>query len=112
MFIVKQTQSYFWPVKVEFPIDDGKFAKQTFDAEFKRLPESRIKEIAKLVETGDITDLDLAKEILVGWKDVSDGENEVTFSENSKEKLLEIPLVAKAVIIGFFESLSGAKRKN
>lgn len=112
MFVIKQSNSYMWPVKVEFPVDDGKFAKQTFDAEFKRMPESRVKEIAKLIEAGEMSDLDLAKEVLVGWKDITDGENDVVFSEAAKEKLLEVPLVSKAIIIGFFESLSGAKRKN
>ena len=112
MFVIKQSSSYFWPVKVQFPIDDGKFKTESFDAEFKRLPESRIKEIAKLVDSGELTDLDLAKEILMGWKDVTDGESEVVFSELNKEKFLDIPLVSKAIIIAFFESLAGAKRKN
>ena len=36
-FILAQSDSYSWPVTVEFPVDGGRFEKQTFDAEFKRL---------------------------------------------------------------------------
>ena len=40
-FVLKQSDTYKWPVTVEIPIDGGRFDKQTFDAEFKRLPQER-----------------------------------------------------------------------
>ena len=41
-FAIKQTASYFWPVVVELPADVGRFEKHTFDAEFRRLNQTRI----------------------------------------------------------------------
>lgn len=113
MFVLKQSESYVWPVTVEFPIDGGKFKKESFDAEFKRISESRIKEATKQVIDGELNDNDFAKEILVGWASVSDENgNEVPYTESTKAKLLDFPLVAKAIVLAFFDSLSGTKRKN
>ena len=89
------------------------FKKETFEAEFKRIPESRIKDATKQVTDGELTDQDFAKEILVGWKSVNDEDgNAVEYSENTKSKLLDFPLVSRALVLAFFESLTGAKRKN
>ncbi len=113
MFILKQSESYFWPVTIEFPVDGGKFKKETFEAEFKRISESRIKEATKMVSEESLTDVDFAKEVLVGWKSVHDENgNEVPFSPATKSQLLDLPLVSRAIVFAFFESLSGAKRKN
>lgn len=113
MFVLKQSDSYFWPVSIEFPVDGGKFKKETFEAEFKRISESRIKEATKQVSDGELTDLDFAKEILVGWKNVSDENgNDIPYLESTKAQLLDLPLVSRSIVMSFFESLSGAKRKN
>ena len=112
MFKIDQSDSYTWPVKVEVPMSGGKFEQHTFDVKFKRVSQARLKEINKLGELGEINDVDLCKEILVGWSGVTDGKDEIPFSEEAKDKLLDVALVAKSVVISFYESLSGAKRKN
>lgn len=112
MFVLSQSTSYTWPVTVEFPVSGGKFEKQTFDAEFKRLPQTRIREMTTDAGRGKIDDNDFAREVLVGWKGVSDGSGDVPFSAEALDRLLEIPLVAGAIVQAFFESLAGAKRKN
>lgn len=113
MFVLSQSDSYSWPVEVYLPTDDGKRVKQTFDACFKRLSQSRIKEIFDKVKTEEISDLELCKEILVGWKGVEDGNGEeLPFTEGAREKLLDVQIVAASVLEAFFDSLSKAKRKN
>lgn len=112
MFKLDQNNFYTWPVKVELPDDGGKFTVHTFDAQFKRITQLRIAEITKLAEEGNITDIELANEVLVGWKGIMEGETEIPFSEQAKEKLLALALVPKAIIVAFFDSLAGAKRKN
>lgn len=113
MFKLAQSNSYKWSVKVELPVDGGKFEKATFDAEFKRLSQTRITELRTQMEQPGYNELDLAKEVLIGWAGVVDGDgNEIPFSEGNRDQLLDIPMVAVAIGMSFFESLSGAKRKN
>jgi hypothetical protein len=107
------------------PADGGKREKATFSAVFKRLSQTRINEIQvevqrriKLGEAGEdvqgaISDVSLADEIMVGWDDVTDGDGEpVPFSKASKAQLLEVPMLASAIIEAYFESLVEQKRKN
>ena len=124
-FVLKQSNSYTWPVSVKLPADGGKFEKQTFDAQFKRLPQGRINEIQVDVQTrikasernetleGGISDQSIADELLVGWSGVVDGDgDEILFSEELKEQLLDISTVASAIIVAYFDSLTGSKAKN
>lgn len=111
MFKIAQSQTYKWPVSFQTPTDGQKYETQTFDAEFKRIPQSRLQEIAK---AGDaITSEDVVREVLVGWKGILDDSGEVPFSVSALENLLEVPLLTSAIVNAFFDSISGAaKRKN
>lgn len=113
-FKLRQTASYFWPVTVEYPIDGGKFAKETFDAEFARLPQERLEEIMRGVTAGEVADASIVREIVVGWKGVTDGDDnaEVPFSETALASVLAIPLAGASIIRAYMESLSKAARKN
>jgi len=124
-FVLKQSNSYKWPVSFKLPVDGGKFEKQTFDAEFKRLPQARINEIQTDVQIrikaaernelvdNSITDISIANELIIGWEGVVDSDGDaVTFSETVKQQLLDIPTVASAIIVAYFDSLAGVKTKN
>lgn len=124
-FVLNQSQSYSWPVSIKLPADGGKREKSSFDALFKRLPQSRINEIQllasqriKAAERGEeldngVTDQSIAAEILVGWSGIVDGEgDEVPYSEASKAQLLDVPMMAGALIEAYFASLVELKRKN
>ena len=108
-----QSPSYRWPVVVEFPVDGGKFDKETFDAEFKRLPQDQLREIGDRIEAGTITDLELLDKVLVGWSGIFDeAGDEVPFSETSADEILNVALVASAIVAAWLESLAKGKRKN
>jgi hypothetical protein len=124
-FVLKQSATYVWPVTFRVPTDGGKYEKQSFDAEFKRLPQSRINEIQaevqarlKAAEKGepfetDISDISIADEVLAGWAGVVDGDgDEVPFSEAGKAELLNVPGLAGSIIEAYFESVQGKKAKN
>ena len=124
-FVLKQSDSYTWPVSIKLPANGGKRERQTFDAEFKRLPQSRINEIQlqvqqrmKAAERGEdtgegISDQSIADEVLVGWDGIVDCDGEpVPFSKGSKAQLLDVPMMAGALISAYFESLTEQKRKN
>lgn len=112
MFKLTQSQSYTWPVSVNIPTDKGQFEKQTFDGEFKRMSDSRLKEIRTKVEADEMTDADFSREVMVGWRGVSEDGTEVPFSQAALDQLLDIPGVSAAIVMAVIESLSGLKRKN
>ena len=112
-------------MSIKLPADGGKREKASFDAVFKRLPQSRINEIQQLVqqrvkaaERGEeldngVTDQSIADEILVGWSGVLDADgDEVPYSEAMKAQLLDVPMLAGALVEAYFASLVELKRKN
>lgn len=112
MFKIVQTQTYSWPVSVEFPTDKGRVEKAQFDIEFKRLSQTRLNEIRDSIEKGTTTDIELAREVIMGWDGITDENGPVPYSESAREQLLDVPLVASAIIMALFSSIAGAKRKN
>jgi hypothetical protein len=121
-FKLQQSATYVWPVKIVLPIDGGKRETHTFDATFRRLPQSRINEIIKLArlqERGrleddqELEDQDAAREIMTSWDGVQDDDGKaIPFSEGALTQLLEIPTVAGQIVKAWFGSLAEAKRKN
>ena len=121
-FVLKQSSTYTWPVTLILPVNGGRREKHTFDAEFRRLPQTRINEIVKLArlqERGkldddeELRDQDAAKEILAGWSNVVDDDGEeIPFSDARLTELVEIPTVAGQIVRAWFESLEVAKKKN
>jgi len=124
-FVLKQSTSYTWPIKLIIPADGGRHEAHTFDGEFRRLPQSRINEIMKLArdvergraEADEVEDQGLARELLIGWSGVvDDSGKEIPFSEATMTQLVEIPTVAGQVIKHFFDSIKSekepGKRKN
>lgn len=122
-FVLKQSDTYTWPIQLILPVDGGRREKHTFDGEFKRLPQSRINEIVKqarkmesVVSDDDddfLEDQAAAREVLVGWSGVVDDDNkEIPFSDKSLGQLLEIPTIAGQIVRVWFESIEVAKKKN
>jgi hypothetical protein len=120
-FVLSKSATYTWPVRITLATDGGKQTVETLDAEFRRLPQSRINEIvrqARAAERGrgdddQIEDQDAAREILAGWDGVTgDDGKAIPFSEAALAQLLEIPTVAGQIVKAWFESLKEGKRKN
>jgi hypothetical protein len=117
-FVLKQSDSYTWPVTFDVPVDGGRHERQTFDGEFKRLPQSKIgpmvAELQKLEDLGDLERFtEIAADLLVGWSGINDDNGkEVPFSQKALEQLLEVPFLAVAVLKAYMDSIKGAKRKN
>ena len=112
MFNLSQSATFWWPVTVMLPKDGGGFDKATFDAEFRRKSDTELKAIRTRVEGDELTDAAFVREVLAGWRGVSDGADELAFSETALARLLDVPGVAAAVVIAYVESQSGLKRKN
>lgn len=127
-FVLQLSPSYTWPVPFDMPIDGGKFRRESFEAVFKRLPQSRIEEIMAAEQalrvayergSGEIKELmnaarDHAAEILVGWSGIKevDGGEDLPFSKRALKQLLEVPMMAGAILQAYGDSLQKAKSKN
>jgi hypothetical protein len=117
-FVLKQSDTYVWPITFDVPVDGGRHERQTFDGEFKRLPQSKIgpmvAELQKLEDLGDLERFtEIAADLLVGWSGINDDNGkEVPFSQKALEQLLEVPFLAVAVLKAYMDSIKGAKRKN
>ena len=122
-FVLKQSDTYTWPITLVIPVDGGRREKHTFDGEFKRLPQTRINEIVRIARATErnrfdaeeevLEDQAACAEILVCWSNVVDDDgNEIPFSVSALDQLLELPTIAGQIVRAWFESLEVAKRKN
>jgi hypothetical protein len=51
--------------------------------------------------------------VVIGWSGINDAKGEaVPYSEKAKADLLNVPLVAAAIVSSWLDSLSKGKRKN
>lgn len=119
--VLKDSDSYTWPIVYRQPVSGGRREKQEFEAEFKRLPQSRINAIQDLAqkvidkdpEAAEISDVSIADEVLVGWDGIVDSDGEVIpYSKGTKAQLLDLPMMAGTLIEAYFTSLVEEKRKN
>lgn len=101
--------TYTTPVTVNVPNDKGGFDKSTFIARFKRTTND---------ETQMLRDMalplkDLVRQQLVGWelKD-SETQEDVPFTADNLEAILQIDPTALATATAFWETVSGARSKN
>lgn len=114
-FVLKQSPTFTWPVKVAFPIDGGKYRHETFDAEFRRIGQSEVQALAEKVTSGETSAEDVIRDILVGWSGITDEDGaDLPFSVKARDELLEVALVAGATLNAFLDAYAGgnAKRKN
>ena len=139
MFVLDQSDSYLWPVKIELP-DNGRKKVFTFDAEFKRLPQAEVEELRQrhlnnlsrlkralsaadgygangdeelsgISEMGDET-REICDLVLCGWAKVSDAKGEeVEFSEATKRQMYRVQGAPAAILDAWFDSLGEPSEK-
>lgn len=112
-FVLSQKSSYTWPVKYEYPKDGGRFEPVEFNAEFKRLPQSRLDEIHKAAKNGTLEDISLIEEVLLGWSAIkTTSGDEFECNDANRSILLDLPGMRAAIVNAFAISITGAPRKN
>ena len=123
--IINKVKSFKWTVDYEYP-DDDDFVEVKFKAIFKRMPQKFLNEMAKKATPkkdklgNDILDFDpveLCKKVVIGWEEVfmtneKGEEEEVPFSKENLENLLEIPFLSTYLTKSFYEGQTGKKLKN
>jgi hypothetical protein len=124
-FVLQQSPSFTWPITIRERQDGGRYRTHTFDAVFRRLPQSRQEEIqlayqrlksevARDLVIDTLPTRQIAAEILVGWSGIfeEDGTTQVPYSEDVKAQLLEVEGVADVLVSTYIESGEKAKVKN
>ncbi|MFZ9848938.1 MAG: hypothetical protein ACO3FA_00820 [Vulcanococcus sp.] len=124
-FVLQQSPSFTWPITIRERQDGGRYRTHTFDAVFRRLPQSRQEEIqlayqrlksevARDLVIDTLPTRQIAAEILVGWSGIfeEDGTTQVPYSEDVKAQLLEVEGVADVLVSTYIESGEKAKAKN
>ena len=111
-FVIDQKPTYKCKVVVKIN-KDGEVSQEIFTAHFKNISQSRFKEMIKMVEDKQIDDMDVAKEVLLGWEDMVDTEGvDVPFNKSTLNQLLEVRGFATAVGFAFMESNQQIYEKN
>ncbi|MEI8251263.1 MAG: hypothetical protein WCF98_08865 [Synechococcus sp. ELA057] len=124
-FVLEQTPTFSWPITIRERVDNGRYRSHSFEAVFKRLPQSRLEQLAidfqqirHAVKNDDLIDRiptrEIANEILVGWSGITEPDNttQIPYSDESKLQLLEIETVAETLVQTYIESIEKAKSKN
>lgn len=112
-FVLSKAKSYSWPVSFDLPVDGGQHEEQTFDVQFKRMPQSWIADISQKMDADEVKSWDVAREIVIGWSGITgDDGKDIPFSQKAFDQLLDVPTVAVAIVTAFFRSITGVKEKN
>lgn len=118
-FKIDLSCTYTYPVAVDIIGDKGKNKTFTFSAEFKRFSQSEAEQLSKDLQAIDgepakLTDEDFIDAVVMSWSDISDENDQPLGFSNAihKDAVLDVYGVKQAIIKAFFESISGAKRKN
>jgi hypothetical protein len=113
MFIINKSDSYFWPVRVQVPVDGGRFKEETFEAEFHRLTQSQVEALLEKLNSGELKEFDFMLALMKGWKGVkADGAEDLVFNDTNLALLLDLPNVSASLFEAWKDSRIGAKRKN
>lgn len=98
------TPEYDWDVST----DHGKFT-----GTFRRVTQSRVDQIVEQLNAATLKDPELVDEVFAGWRDVegSDGQP-LAVTPGNRALLLDVVGIRAAVIRAWFDSISGAPRKN
>ncbi len=113
MFVLSQKETYPWPVVYEAAGAAGRFEKSQFTAEFRRLSQSRLKELHDQGATGRIDDEQFCEEVLVGWSGIKDAQGE-DFPDTpvNRRLLFDLAGMTAAIVRAYLDSVPGAPRKN
>ncbi len=113
MFNLDLSGSYWWPVAFAVPDADGlHLLDMSFDGQFKRFKQEELDKLNERAVTEHMSDSDLAREVLVGWRKVLSGTSERAFSAEALNQLLAVPVAGTAIMKAFYESLREGLEKN
>jgi hypothetical protein len=106
MFILDQTGTFIWPVKLKVPAD-GVYQEMEFLGEFKRVDQERLDAI--LDPAQPVSDADLVDEIWLGWRSgvINDAKQGVAATPENKAALLKVAGMRRAIVVSYLDCMLG-----
>ena len=108
MFKIEKREFYSWPVEHTIGNSGGERELMKFDALFKALPTSAVKDISERSGKG-LDDDTFLSEVLYGWSGLA-GKDGAEFAYNAENRrlLLELyPGLAGSIYVSWFHSVTG-----
>jgi hypothetical protein len=114
------SQTYPTPVIVDVPDGKGGSVKQKFTVIFKRLPQSELDELHRLLnrdklQEGEtlLSDDEVLDRVVAGWQDVlGENDQQLEFNPENFAALKDVFPARPTLVTAFFDSIKTAKRKN
>lgn len=104
MFTLVKEPRWIWPVKVQYPTDDGRFEEKQFRCLWRLVPEERRREL-DASPTGTDT---LLREAVVELLDLQDeGKSPLRHSPELLEAVIAQPWIRVAMVRSYVEALMG-----
>ena len=105
---LSSSDTFTTPVKYTLKTEAGKDEPQEFRGTFKRYDQEQVKE---LLSSGK-SDVDMVREVLVGWKaqDLETHED-IPYTEQIRDVLLKQPGVGGAIMLRYCETVGAARPK-
>ena len=113
MFTLDLSPKYWWPVTFRVPAADSmQMADMSFEAEFRRVSAEQMDGMFRRAAEERVSDSTIAREVLVGWRQVVGAGGAIPFTAEALTQLLAVPGAGSAVMSAFFESISKGAEKN
>lgn len=99
MFKLSTSDSYKYPVIVKIVDGTGRTNTYSFEAVFKRLPQSEIDSLLASSKNEGVRDEDVVDQVLIGWSGIVDEQGEpVPFNHDTRHQVLDICPVRACVV--------------
>ena len=105
-FNLTPTETFKETVTVNVKQANGSWKQETFIGEFKRASEEDRKGLAAL------SDVDLVRDRLVGWKMKDEQKNDVPFTTENLDAFCKLTGAVRETVIAFWRANTGAREKN
>ena len=105
-FNLTPTETFKETVTVNVKQANGSWKQETFIGEFKRASEEDRKGLAAL------SDVDLVRDRLVGWKMKDEQKNDVPFTTENLDAFCKLTGAGRETVIAFWRANTGAREKN
>jgi hypothetical protein len=112
--IAEKTAPFWYSVDVAVVSDEGVSRNHRFDIKYKRFSRSKLNELRAESENMSsdsdalLNDVEYVLKIAEDWRHVSDGKNELPFTEDNVRLMLDnVPGAAGAIVTKFFEATLG-----
>lgn len=112
MFSLDLSPTYWWPVPFKVPAEDGTLVDATFAVQFRRLTSQQIEDKMAAAAKERRSDADLAREVVVGWRDVVNASGVIPFTPEALDRLLSVPGAGGVIMRSLLESVSKGAEKN